>query len=212
MSIWDARYERGFIYGEAPNDFLVEHEPRLRRGARVLCLAEGQGRNAVFLASCGHHVTGVDNSAVGLAHAHELAARQGVSITTLVADLADFDPGTRCWDAIVSIWCHLPETLRVSVHRRCVEALADDGLFLLEAYRPAQLEYGTGGPPDVTMLYSFDQLAGDLDGLVMELGVERVRDVQEGTLHRGASAVVQVVARRPSGRTPLVGPDDETRG
>lgn len=210
--MWDARYERGFIYGEAPNDFLVEHEPRLRRGARVLCLAEGQGRNAVFLASCGHHVTGVDNSAVGLAHARDLAARQGVSISTVVADLADFDPGAGCWDAIVSIWCHLPDALRASVHRRCVEALADDGVFLLEAYRPAQLEYGTGGPPDVGMLYSFDQLAKDLDGLVIELGIERVRDVQEGTLHRGPSAVVQVVARRPSRGTPPPAADEETRG
>jgi hypothetical protein len=207
MTVWDARYERGFIYGEAPNDFLVEHEPVMRRGARVLCLAEGQGRNAVFLATRGHVVTGVDNSAVGLAHARELAARQQVSITTIVADLADFDPGVRCWDAIVSIWCHLPGPLRERVHRRCVAALDEGGVFLLEAYRPAQLEYGTGGPPDAAMLYSLGELAADLDGLAIEVGVERLRDVQEGTLHRGLSAVVQVVARRRGGGADLpIGP------
>ncbi|MBL8141335.1 MAG: class I SAM-dependent methyltransferase [Acidobacteria bacterium] len=201
MTVWDARYERGFIYGEAPNDFLVEHEPVMTRGARVLCLAEGQGRNAVFLASRGHHVTGVDTSEVGLAHARDLAARQGVSIVTVAADLADFDLGAGCWDAIVSIWCHLPAALRLSVHRRCVAALADDGVFLLEAYRPAQLEFGTGGPPDAALLYTLDQLASDLEGLTIEHGVETQRDVQEGILHRGPSAVVQVVAHRRRGHT-----------
>lgn len=196
MAVWDARYERGFIYGEAPNDFLVEREPDLPRGARVLCLAEGQGRNAVFLASQGHHVTGVDNSAVGLAHARELAARQGVHIETVLADLAHYEPGQGCWDAIVSIWCHLPEALRVAVHRRCVDALIDGGLVILEAYRPAQLEFGTGGPPDAALLYSLERLSGDLAGLTIEHGVEIMRDVQEGVLHRGPSAVVQLVARR----------------
>ena len=201
MTVWDARYERGFIYGEAPNDFLVEHEPVITRGARVLCLAEGQGRNAVFLATRGHHVTGVDNSEVGLAHARDLAARQGVSIVTVAADLADFDPGAGCWDAIVSIWCHLPPALRLAVHRRCVAALDDNGVFLLEAYRPAQLDFGTGGPPDAALLYTLDQLASDLEGLTFEHGVETQRDVQEGILHRGPSAVVQVVARKRRGHT-----------
>lgn len=196
MSLWDARYERGFIYGEAPNDFLVEHEPLLPRGARVLCLAEGQGRNAVFLASEGHHVTGVDSSAVGLEHARELAARRHVRIETVLADLAVFDMGQAQWDAIVSIWCHLPADLRVSVHRRCVAALAPGGLVVLEAYRPAQLEFGTGGPPDPALLYTLDDLVADFDGLVIDYGAEKIRDVQEGILHRGPSAVVQVVARR----------------
>ena len=200
MSVWDARYERGFIYGEAPNDFLVESEPRLPRGARVLCLAEGQGRNAVFLAAEGHRVTGVDASAVGLAHAQELATRQHVHIETVLADLAAFDMGECQWDAIVSIWCHLPPDLRVAVHRRCVAALAPRGLFVLEAYRPAQLEHGTGGPPDPALLYVLDDLVSDLDGLTIEHGVEKIRDVQEGILHRGPSAVVQVIARRGAAR------------
>ncbi len=196
MSVWDARYERGFIYGEAPNDFLVESEPRFRRGARVLCLAEGQGRNAVFLAAEGHHVTGVDNSAVGLAHARDLAERQHVVIETVLADLAAFDMGERRWDAIVSIWCHLPPGLRTDVHRRCVAALAPGGVFVLEAYRPAQLEYGTGGPPDPALLYTLEDLVADLNGLAIEHGIEKVRDVHEGILHRGPSAVVQVIATR----------------
>lgn len=194
--MWDERYQRGFIYGESPNDFLVEHEDRLRRGARVLCLAEGQGRNAVFLASQGHDVTGVDASPVGLAHAQELAGRRGVHITTVTADLADYDPGITCWDAIVSIWCHLPPALRATVHARCVRALADEGLFLLEAYTPAQLDFGTGGPSDVSMLYTVDLLSRDLEGLTFEHAVETTRDVREGTLHGGPSAVVQVVARK----------------
>src|SRR5512143_605970 len=89
---WDARYgEPGFAYGEAPNDFLVEVEPLLPRRGRVLCLAEGEGRNAVFLATRRHDVTAVDLSAVGLEKTRALAASRGVAVHTVHADLATYE-------------------------------------------------------------------------------------------------------------------------
>lgn len=196
---WDARYrEAGFAYGEAPNDFLAEVEPRLPRGARVLCLAEGEGRNAVFLAERGHTVHAVDLSAVGLDKARQLAARRHVSITTEVADLGTYEIAAGAWDAIVAIWMHLPTPLRARVHASAVRGLAPGGVLVLEAYRPEQLAHGTGGPRELAMLVAPDALRHELEGLTLERfeAIERV--VHEGAYHEGTSAVVRALGVRPS--------------
>lgn len=108
---------------------------------RVLCLAEGEGRNAIFLAAQGFEVVAVDASAVGLAKAERLAREQRVAITTVQEDLSGYAPGHDTWDAIVSIWCHLPPALRERVHHGVGLALRIGGVFLLEAYTPAQLRF-----------------------------------------------------------------------
>lgn len=164
----------------------------------MLCLAEGQGRNAVFLAGLGHRVTAVDRSPVGLEGARRLAAERDVEVETVVADLADFDLGDARWDAIVSVFAHLPPELRRDVHARVVRALRPGGLFVLEAYTPRQLDYGTGGPPDPALLVTLEALRTELAGLDVEHGVEREREVVEGAKHTGLAHVVQFVARRPA--------------
>ena len=196
--MWNDRYsEPGFAYGADPNDFLVEEAAHLPPQAQILCLAEGEGRNGVFLATQGHQVTGVDGSAVGLAKAQALARAKGVEIHTEVADLGAYDLGVNKWDAIVSIWCHLPQPLRARVHAAAVSALKPGGVLLLEAYTPRQLAYGTGGPQVVAMLMEPADLMQELDGLVIERCEERVREIHEGRYHEGPSAVVQLRARRP---------------
>lgn len=197
--MWDQRYsEAGFAYGTEPNDFLSAQAGRLRPGSRVLCIAEGEGRNAVFLAGLGHRVTAMDQSAVGLAKARELAAARGVHLDTAQGDLSDYDPGPG-WDAIVSIWGHLPPSIRAGAHGRLAAALNPGGLFLLEAYTPEQLELGTGGPRSADMLYTPELLAEDLAGLVFDHVWTGRREIHEGRYHQGWSATVQVVARKPSG-------------
>jgi len=115
---WDERYDGAdYVYGTEPNDFLVSQFGNLPPG-RVLCLAEGEGRNAVFLAEHGFAVTAVDQSVVGLAKAERLAAQRGVQIETIVADLADFSIAPRSWEGIVSIFAHTSPTVRRHVHRR----------------------------------------------------------------------------------------------
>lgn len=194
---WDERYGRpGYYYGEAPNEFLVAVEAQLPRSAEVLSIGEGEGRNAVFLASRGHRVTGLDQSAAGLEKARRLAAARGVEIATLQADLATCEPGTERWDAVVSIWVHLPPPARSRVHAACVRALRPGGLLILEAYRPGQQELGTGGPPDPARLYSLDGLRDDFRGLTLVHAVETTREVWEGVAHCGLSAVVQIVGRK----------------
>jgi SAM-dependent methyltransferase len=197
MLDWDQRYgEDGFAYGTAPNDFLVEMAGRLPKG-RVLCLGEGEGRNAVYLAQQGLAVTALDASAVGLAKAAALAAGRGVRIETLHADLAgfEFEPGT--WDGVVSIFCHLPPKVRARVHRGVVAGLRPGGVLVLEAYTPAQLALGTGGPPVAEMTMTLAGLEAELAGLEFVHALECEREVLEGKYHHGTGAVVQVVALKP---------------
>jgi SAM-dependent methyltransferase len=198
--IWDERYSGdGFAYGKEPNDWLREQAGRLKPGAKVLCLAEGEGRNAAYLAGLGLDVTAVDQSAVGLAKAQALAKSLGVAFSTVQADLADFDMGFQRWDAIVSIWCHLPSALRRDVHNRACRALKPGGWLILEAYSPEQIALGTGGPKDPDMLASQQELRQELLALEWHRSESLQRQVQEGSLHAGASAVVQLVGRKAGG-------------
>jgi SAM-dependent methyltransferase len=198
--MWDQRYQENKpVYGEAANDFLVEQVGLLRPGT-CLCLAEGQGRNAVWIAEQGFAVSAMDQSSVGMAKAAELAAARGVALETAVGDLAEFDLGSGKWDNIVSIFGHLPGPLRRDVHRRVVEALRPGGIFLLEAFTPDQLATeGTGGPADPDMLLTIAKLKAELAELEVVFAREIVRPVNEGDYHKGDCAVVQFIARKGSG-------------
>ena len=194
--MWDRRYARDtYAYGTEPNDFLRQSAASLPVG-RTLCIGEGEGRNAVYLATLGHQVTAVDASLVGLEKAKRLAGRKGVEIETTHADLADYAFAAGRWDAIVSIFCHLPPPLRSRVHCQVVKALTAGGVFVLEAYTPEQLHYATGGPATTEMMMDLDSLQLELQGLEIIHGVETLRDIHEGELHRGRGAVVQVIAVR----------------
>lgn len=191
---WNHRYALpGWAYGTEPNNFLREVAPVLR--GPVLCLGEGEGRNAVFLAQQGLDVTAIDLSPTALEKAHQLAATRGVHLTTQVADLADFELGTARWGTIISIWCHLPPWLRTRVHAAVVKALVPGGHFVLVAYTPAQLQFDTGGPKSLDLLLPPEVLKPELTGLEFERFEVLERDVQEGDWHRGKSAVVQLLAR-----------------
>ncbi|MGZ3460066.1 MAG: class I SAM-dependent methyltransferase [Archangium sp.] len=197
---WDARFSaEEYVYGTKPNDFLVESTPSLPPPpARVLSLAEGEGRNGVYLAERGYQVTGVDASAVGLRKAERLAAQRGVRLETVVSNLADYVLAPGAWDAVISIFCHLPMPLRRQVHRAVVEGLRPGGVLILEAYTPAQLSFRTGGPPVRELLYRAEELREDFAGLELSVLREVERDVVEGSLHRGHAAVVQVLGRKPA--------------
>ncbi len=200
--MWDQRYkEAGFAYGTEPNDFLKSEYSRISKGGKVLCLAEGEGRNAVFLAQQGYAVTAVDQSAVGLEKAQGLAAKNGVEITTVVADLADYKLGSEAWDGIVSIAAHVPAQLRKELHKQVVKALSKCGVFILEAYTERQIEAtGVGGPPasQKQLFMSLDELKSELNGLDFVVSAEVERTMSEGKYHQGESAVVQVVACKTS--------------
>jgi SAM-dependent methyltransferase len=195
--MWNERYsEPGYAYGTEPNVFLAAAAGQIPRG-RVLSIGDGEGRNGVHLATLGHAVTSVDSSAVGLAKARALAAERGVTIETIEADLAEFIIAPATWEGIVSIFCHLPPALRRRVHALAAQGLAPGGVLVLEAYTPAQLALGTGGPSLAEMMPTLAVLRDELAGLEFVHALELERDVQEGAFHHGRSAVVQVIARRP---------------
>lgn len=199
MNFWDEKYAgRDFVYGVQPNDFLRTVAHHIPKG-RVLCLAEGEGRNAVHLAELGYDVLAVDQSLVGLDKAKHLAAERGVQIETVVADLSDFEFPPQSYSGIVSIWCHLPATLRKRVHATCVSSLALGGVFILEAYTPAQLKFGTGGPPVSELMMNRVDVQAELQGMEFLLAQEVERQIEEGHGHQGHSATVQVLARRAAG-------------
>jgi len=198
MLMWNERYGApGYAYGTEPNDFLMDVAGRIPPG-RVLSLADGEGRNGVYLATLGYAVTSVDSSPVGVAKAQLLASARSVPLTAIVADLADYEIAPASWEGIVSIFLHLAQPLRRRVHEQVVRGLAPGGLFVLEAYSVHQLRHGTGGPTSVERLATLDVLKAELAGLELLHAVELERDIHEGVHHDGRSAVVQVIARKPA--------------
>ena len=193
--MWEGRYGAtdDYVYGTEPNDFLKEATAGLAPGD-VLCLADGEGRNGVYLAGQGHRVTSVDLTEAGMAKAARLAAERGVELTTVVADLGQYDLGTDRWDLIVSIFAHTPPPIRAAIHGAVARALRPGGRLILEAYTPDQIGRGTGGPPVPELTMTLAGLRQELVGMEIASGAEFVRPVVEGPGHTGDGAVVQVIA------------------
>ncbi len=195
--MWDQRYSADeYVYGKDPNEFLANAASNIPKG-KVLCVAEGEGRNAVYLAGLGYQVVAVDSSAVGLEKARKLAQERGVTIETIVADLASFHIEPESFDGVVSIFAHMPPPVRKQLHNQIVAGLRPNGVLILEAYRPDQLKYKTGGPPTEEFMMTLQGLEEELSGLTFEYAAELDRNVVEGQFHTGMGAVVQLIGRKP---------------
>lgn len=174
---WDERYAtKELIWKADPNRFLVEEVQALEPG-RALDLACGEGRNAVWLASKGWHVTGVDFSHTGLAKAERLAADRGVEVTWVEADLVDWQPPPASFDLVIVMYLHLVEQLRRQVVRNAVSALASGGMLLVVGHDISNLRQGTGGPQDPAVLFGPSDIVGDCSGLQIERAEQVMRDV-----------------------------------
>ncbi len=193
--MWNERYDSNeFVYGTEPNSFLVENAKLLT--GPVLSLAEGEGRNAVFLASLGLDVLGVDGSEVGLAKAHKLAESKGVSIGTEVADLATYAPPANTYGSVVSISAHLPSDVRRRLYPLVEQSLKPGGIILLEAYSKSQLARNTGGPKDPDMLMTVADIEQEFPNCEVVLCQEVEREVVEGEFHTGLACVVQFIGKK----------------
>jgi 2-polyprenyl-3-methyl-5-hydroxy-6-metoxy-1,4-benzoquinol methylase len=194
---WDERYSaEAFVFGTEPNRWLASQAPRIAPGGRVLCLGEGEGRNAVWLAGQGFRVEAVDGSAVGLEKARRLAAERGVAIGTTVMDLADFRPGPDPFDAVVLVFLHLPPGLREAVHRAAEASLRPAGVMIVEGFTPEQLPLTSGGPKQPDMLYTAALLRGDFAGISWDVLEESRVELDEGPGHQGPAAVVRGLGLR----------------
>ena len=195
---WNRRFERDdFLFGTEPNAWLREHVGALPPGGRVLSVADGEGRNSVWLARQGFAVDAFDIAEVGVAKARAFAAREGVAVNFHVADVDGFAWPTAAYDGVAAIFVQFADpALRARMFTRIVQCLKPGGVLILQGYTPRQLEYRTGGPPVASHLYTEALLRDVFDALqIVELR-EYEADVHEGSGHHGRSALIGLVARR----------------
>ncbi len=194
---WNQRFSQpGYTYGIEPNAFLVGQKNHLKPGMKALAVADGEGRNGVWLAQQGLEVLSVDGSEVGLRKARELAASRGATIRAELAELTNWNWPENEFDIVVAIFIHFPPEHRARMHEKMLGALKPGGLLLLEAFTPEQLKYKTGGPPVEEMLYTADMLQNDFKGGDIVRLEEVLTELQEGPGHRGRAAVVRLVLRK----------------
>lgn len=194
---WNERYQSSDnLYGYLPNDFLKENIHLFEPGSQVLSLAEGEGRNAIFLAQKKCLVKGVDFSERAKQKAQSIANDHNVGIDYEVADLSDYKIRNSEWDAVISIFCHLGPDARSKVLNNVKNGLKPQGIFLLESYNVGQLKYRTGGPSAPTHLVSLDELVGVFQDFEIIVAQETERSVIEGTGHTGLASVTQFIARK----------------
>ncbi|MDO8901216.1 MAG: class I SAM-dependent methyltransferase [Phenylobacterium sp.] len=200
MSFWDERYQgETYLFGEAPNAFLARQAHRLAPGQSALAVADGEGRNGVWLAQQGLSVLSVDGSAVAQVKAARLAASRGVSLDLQQVDLAAWPWPQGQFDLVAAIFIQFagPE-LRTEIFENMKRALKPGGLILLEGYRPEQIAYGTGGPRTPENLYTEEMLREAFaDVEILELAAYDAA-IEEGAGHSGPSALIDLVARKPA--------------
>ncbi|HMP74222.1 MAG TPA: class I SAM-dependent methyltransferase [Kiritimatiellia bacterium] len=183
-------------YGRDPSLFLVEHGVAIGRGASVLVPADGEGRNGLWLARRGARVTCVDFAEVGLAKVQAVADGEGLSLTTICADLKEWDWPVGVYDAVVAVYFHLETDVRARLHGKMVEALRPGGVMMLEAFHRDQFGLGSGGPRDPGMMFTEEMLRADFSGLE-RLAVRRDEVVlEEGRLHRGPAVLIRMIGFR----------------
>lgn len=195
---WNERFARpGYLYGLEPNAFLKRWMAGIDGPKSILLPADGDGRNAVWLAGLGHAVTSVDVSDVALEKARALASNNGVIIETIHADLTNWSPPEAAFDIIALTFLHLRMPMRRTVHRALAASLKPGGMLMLQAFSVDQLGFTSGGPKLEALLYRIDDVVEDFAGLEIIHRAEQEVDLDEGPLHSGRAAVVELVARRP---------------
>ncbi len=194
---WETRFSApGYAFGKEPNAFLKSQANRLPARGTALSVADGEGRNGVFLAQQGLDVLAIDFSPAALAKARALAAERGVELRTEVADVTTWAWPAAAFDVIAAIFIFVEPAQRPAFFANLKRALKPGGLLIMQGYRPEQLAYRTGGPPDAARLYT-RALLQEAFGDMAELHIhEHDSVIEEGTAHVGLSALIDLVARK----------------
>lgn len=193
---WDERYNRKeYVYGSTPNVFFENQLTDLKSGV-ILLPCEGEGRNALFAAQSNWNVVAFDSSEVGKNKAMALATQNNVSYDYQILDVneANFEPES--FDVIALIYAHFKPLLRSKFHATMQGWLKPGGKIILEAFNPDQLNYNSGGPKDLDMLYSPNILSNDFEGMKIELLETSTIVLDEGAFHQGDAAVIRFVAQK----------------
>ena len=198
LETWNARFARdGFLFGEAPNAFLRREAHRLRRGSSVLCVADGEGRNSIWLAEQGLAVTAFDFAPNAVEKARRLAQQRSVNVDHRLSDMQAWPWSGRQYEALVAIFIQfLSPQSRDGMFAAMMSAVAPGGLFLLEGYRPEQVDYRTGGPPRRDHMYTREWLEATFSGWEILVIEDYDAVLHEGQAHDGKSALIDLVARK----------------
>lgn len=197
--MWDERYTTpDYVFGTEPSGFLVRNSGFLEPGAKALAVADGEGRNSVFMAEKGLRVTAMDSAATGLEKARRLAAERAVAVDFRLADLKSWTWEPEAYDVVAAIFIQFaaPE-FREEIFNGIERTLKPGGLLLLHGYTPRQLEFGTGGPSAVENLYEPDMLARRFGTWEIVRLEDYTAELAEGAGHSGTSALVDLIARKP---------------
>ncbi len=195
---WETRFSSpDYVFGTAPNAFLKNHAHLLKRGEKALAFADGEGRNGVFLAEQGIDVLSLDFSPKALAKAQTLARERGVKLRTERADIFTWTWPAAAFDVVVGIFFQFaPPDMRQKVFSSIKQTLKPGGLLLIEGYRPEQVDYKTGGPPERENMYTRKLLEDSFKDFSSVDIKEYDSIVDEGAGHKGMSALIDLVARK----------------
>ncbi len=193
---WNKRYQQAdYVYGVEPNGFFRAFIESTSP-AKILLPAEGEGRNAVFAASKGWQVDAFDYSESGRTKARVLAEQNKVEINYFIASYDEVELNENSYDVIALIYAHMPSQIRQQVHRKLLTYLKPNGLIVLEAFSKEQLHNQSGGPKNLVMLYSLQELTEDFKGMNMIELYQQELDLDEGAHHRGKASVVRMIASK----------------
>lgn len=191
--LWNQRFSsKEYAYGTEPNTFFKEQISKLTPG-RLLLLGEGEGRNAVYAAKNGWTVDAFDWSEEAKIKALKLARANNCMIDYKVEDLINLILHFNMYDAVGLIFLHLDEELRESVHAKVIKTLKPGGRVILEAYAKEQLNYNSGGPKDIELLFSLEDVVTDFNKLNYEILSKELVNLSEGELHQGEAMVIRMV-------------------
>ncbi len=195
---WDSRYNTvEYVFGKEPNRWLEQRGGVLPQRGRILCVADGEGRNSVWLAGRGLEVDAFDVSKTGVDKARRLATEKKVTVSYNVADCDSFAWKSETYDAVVAIFVQFADpALRERLFKNMVHALKPGGVILVQGYTPKQLDYRTGGPPEISHLYTPELLREAFANLRISELTEYEEVMQEGSRHQGLSALIGMVAHK----------------
>ncbi len=192
MNFWDSRYATSeYVYGTAPNEFVKEQLQNIPRG-KILFPAEGEGRNSVFAAKIGFDVYAFDSSEVGRAKALELAKESNVKINYLFSDYEKVDYPENYFDVIAFVFAHMHPEYRTKWHRKLQGFLKPGGRLILEGFAKDQLKFNSGGPKDINMLFSEEELMQDFNQLENVTLQNAIISLNEGDFHNGLASVIRL--------------------
>lgn len=195
QEFWNSKFSRdGYLYGISPNEFIESNTKLFKENAKVLCLGEGEGRNAIFLAKNNYTVTAMDASDIGISKLHFRAIEENVKIETICIDLNHWNVSEK-YDVIVASYLHMYKSERETLFKKIEDSLVSGGYFIGEFFSSKQLSYTSGGPKDEDLLYTLDDFQKSFNSCIKKVTQEIV-ELNEGKGHQGRADVIRVIIEK----------------